>query len=448
MRAELATLKARIGQLESRLGAATPPAPAPPVITTPSVEPLQASPEQGELPLNAASPTYWTVPGSATQVRFSGYIRLGAYKDLADNLNSYKFRAGDIHPAGDPRRDQAGNIQAQLRLSRISFDSRTPTRLGELRTMLAMDFAGAEPKTYQQEALQNNGFHLRLTHAYASLGPFSVLGIASEVAVGQTWSNFLDDPDRAESIDPSGPADVPSQRQPQLRYTALFGEHALSFAIENPVGEYQGPGTRAASDVNNTSTTNRWPDLTVKYEVEAGWGRAQVSGIARWFNVSDGLGHAASATGYGVLAGGTLYLAPTDQVGGQAWFGEGIGKYVPDEFGTPNGFAVANYGSGLIEARTQQTAGGSLWLRHFWSPVWRSNLAIGYGRQSYAAFVQPAPDQAPVLETSHLNLIYTPLPMVDLGVELEYGRKTFRRELGLEAADAVRLGFSSRVKFN
>jgi hypothetical protein len=69
-------------------------------------------------------------------------------------------------------------------------------------------------------------------------------------------------------------------------------------------------------------------------------------------------------------------------------------------------------------------------------------------RQGYADFIVAAPDHAPELLTGHVNLIFSPVPALDFGVELEYGRKTFRRSLDLEKADALRLGVSSRVKFN
>lgn len=461
LRAEVRALRQRIDELEAKLAARAPAVPAQVVTNAPAV--LAAAPapleqpasvradrtnlEPGELPLGSTAPTYWRVPGSSTSIRLSGLIRFGAYKDLTDNLGSYKFRSGEIHPHGDPRRDQRGNIQSQMRLSRFSIDTKTPTGLGELFTTLGVDFAGAEPKTYQAEALQQNGYHLRLTHAYANLGTFPAFGVPSEVLIGQTWSNFLDDPDTAESVDPSGPASVPSERQPQLRYTARLGKHALSVAVENPIGDYQLPGTAAASSFNNTSTTNRWPDLTFKYETEQPWGRGQLSAVLRRFTIDDGNGHAASATGYGVIAGGTLFVG-RDRIGGQMWFGDGIGKYVPDEFGNANGFAVANYGTDSIVAETQRSYGGTLWYRHFWAKNLRSNAAVGYARQDYAGFIVPAADQAPSIITAQVNIFVAPLPMLDLGLELQWGRKTFRRELNLDDADALRLGFTSRVKFN
>lgn len=463
LRAELNEMKRRIAELEARLAARSGAAKtadaeqasntAPVVLaSTRAASPVERRDpgvlEPGETPLNPTSPTYWRVPGTDTQVRFSGLIRLGAYKDLVDNLNSYKFRSGEIHPKGDPRRYQGGNIQSQLRLSRISFDTKTPTNLGELRTTLSADFAGAEPKTYQGEALQQNGFHFRLMHAYGNLGPFPLFGISSEILIGQTWSNFLDDPDTAESIDPAGPTGVPSERQPQVRYTARFGKHAVSLAVENPIGDYQLPGTAAASSFNNTSTTNTWPDFSLKYETEQVWGRAQLSGVLRMFDVDDGLGHRASAIGFGVIAGGTLNVLNKDKIGGQLWYGEGIGKYVPDEFGNSNGFAVNNYGTNQIIAETQKSFGGSLWYRHFWTGNLRSNLAVGYSRQTFAPFIIAASDQAPEIKTAQINLIYVPIPMLDVGVELQYGRKKFRPELGIEEADALRIGFSSRIKFN
>lgn len=470
LRNELADLRRRIAQIEAKLDERSARAAANNTqasVATPSpVLPLSVSTigttgrkdeqrrlagvEPGELPLNSKPPVYWQVPGTATQFRVSGLIRMGAFKDLTDNLDSYKFRSGDIHPKGDPRRSQRGNIQAQLRLTRVSLDTATPTRLGLLETTLSVDFAGAEPKTYASEALQQNGYHARLMHAYGKLGPFPIFGIPSELLIGQTWSNFLDDPDSAESLDPSGPAGVPSERQPQIRYTMRWPEQALSLALENPIGDYQRPELTAlgGSSFNNVSTTNRWPDLSVKYETEQSWGRAQLSGVLRMFAVDDGLGHRASALGYGLIAGGTINLRGQDRIGGQLWFGDGIGKYIPDEFGNANGFAVAGFGTESVRAQTQRSLGVSLWFRHFWSSDWRSNLAFGYARQIYAPFIIPAPDQASAIRTVQLNLIYVPIPMLDLGVELQYGLKTFRQELGLDDADALRLGFSSRIKFN
>ena len=454
LRNQLNEVQARLHEVQQQTSDPTP-VPPPPVRTAsaPANEVradqfVWTNSEPGELPLVSRSPTYWRIPGSDTQVRFSGYIRMGAFKDLIDNIDSYKFRSGEIHPHGNPLRNQTGNIQAQLRLSRISFDSITPTKIGDLHTVLAVDFAGAEPKSYEAEALQNNGYHLRLTHAFANLGSFRFLGMPSELLVGQTWSNFLDDPDTAETLDPSGPASVPSERQPQIRYTMHLGRQALSIALENPIGEYQLPGTAAASSVNNTSTTNRWPDLSARYIVDSGRMHGQLSAIARSFMVNDGAGHKSSAFGYGVILGGSFKFNGADQIGGQGWYGKGIGKFIPDEFGSPNGFAVNGYGTDQVQAISQLSYGTSLWLRHFWAADWRSNFAVGYSGQHYAAFIAPAPDQAPSLRTAHLNLIYTPLPMIDVGMELEYGRKTFRRELNLDDADALRLDFNWRARFN
>ncbi|MDE2486837.1 MAG: porin [Alphaproteobacteria bacterium] len=455
MRAELAALKARVATLEARLSEPAPiPAPGRPLPTARSPAVLTLPPRPGADHIAAGQapparpPAAWRAPGSRTDVQILGYVQLGAYKNLVGNIDTRKFRVGDIRPRGDPQRRLTGDVQAQLRSSRIGFETITPTRLGKLHTVFALDFAGSEPKPDAQEALQNNGFHLRMTHVYASLGPFPLGGLASEILVGQTFSNFIDDPDTPETIDAAGPASVPAEHQPQIRYTVVLGEQAFSVSLENPMGDYQGPGTSTRSDFDNTSTTNLAPDVTAKYEAAGAWGHAQLSALARWFQVSDGRGHQASAQGFGVIAGATLRLAADERLGGEIWYGRGIGKYIPDDFGTPNGFAVRGFGTPQVQAATQDSSGAMLWLRHDWSPDWRSTLALSLATETYAGFVTPAPDQAPALLTSHLNLIYQPLSRVDFGAELEYGRKAFRKQLHLPQADALRLGVGSRIMFN
>jgi len=439
LRAEIAAQRARLEQLEQQLDA------------------LKAQQKQvadsTEATLSKAvvagdMPGSYKIPGTDTSIKLGGYIRLVAAKDFNEFLGS-KFQAGNISPNGAAARNQSGNMFMTSKLSRLTFESLTPnTAWGPLKTMLAVDAFGSEKKSDFQEGLQNNGFHMRIVHAYATLGP---------LLVGQTWSNFTDDPDSAETIDSSGPAGVPSERQSQVRLTVPAGSGAASFSLENPVGDAQLPGTASGSKFATgglgDGVVNKMPDLTAKYEINHKLGHAQISGIVRRFNYNDGAGHSASTTGSGLILGGTLNLGQVaegfgkDQLGGQVWTGNGIGKYIPDDFGQPTSFAVNNPGSAQVSATGQRIYGGTVFIKHYWNPQCPSNLALGYNRENFADFIVPAADQAKVVKTAHLNVFYSPYKSVDLAVEYMYGKKTFRESLGLSDASASRLDFGAKFKF-
>lgn len=393
-------------------------------------------------------PGSYKVPGTNTSIRLGGYIRLVMAKDLNESLGS-KFQSGNIMPKGSAAKNQSGNMFVTPKLSRLTFESLTPTTdWGPLKTMLSIDAFGSEKKSDFQEGLQNNGFHMRIVHAYASMGP---------LLVGQTWSNFTDDPDSAETIDTSGPGGVPSERQGQIRLTYPVGPGAASFSLENPVGDAQLPGTASGSKFAtggiSDGVVNKVPDITAKYELEGKAGHAQISAIARRFYYNDGAGHTASATGTGVILGGTLNLSELskgfgkDQIGGQLWRGNGIGKYIPDDFSQPTSFAVNNPGTSQVTAEGQMIYGATVFYKHYWNPQWRSNLAFGYNHENFASFIVPASDQAQTLKTAHVNAIYSPYKSVDLGVEAMYGRKTFRDSLGLADSSAKRIDFGAKFKF-
>lgn len=437
---EIAAQRARLEDMEKELGALK------------QAQQQQSAATAKQLPANVVVggdiPGSIKIPGTDTSLKLSGYIRLVAAKDLNEFLGS-KFQAGNISPNGAPARNQSGNMFMTAKLSRLMFESYTPTSTawGPIKTMLAIDAFGSEKKSDYAEGLQNNGFHLRIAHAYASYGP---------LLVGQTWSNFTDDPDSAETIDSSGPAGVPSERQAQVRLTYPAGPGAASFSFENPVGDGQLPGSASGSKYTSglsDGVVNKMPDLTAKYEIDNKVGHAQISGIVRRFYYDDGAGHSASATGTGLILGGTLNMNQLsegfgkDQFGGQVWTGNGIGKYIPDDFAQPSAFAINNPGTGQVSVTGQHIYGATVFYKHYWSPQWRSNLAFGYNHENFADFIVAASDQAKTLKTAHLNLIYSPYKNVDLATEVMYGRKSFRDSLGLADASASRVDFGAKVKF-
>jgi hypothetical protein len=81
--------------------------------------------------------------------------------------------------------------------------------------------------------------------------------------------------------------------------------------------------------------------------------------------------------------------------------------------------------------------------RHFWSDRWRSNLTLGYlsvDNDTALTGLSVTRDAGSL----HLNLIYSPQPRLDLGVEFLYADREL--ESGADG-DLMRLQFSAKYAY-
>ncbi len=117
--------------------------------------------------------------------------------------------------------------------------------------------------------------------------------------------------------------------------------------------------------------------------------------------------------------------------------GSGLGRYIG--LNTANG-AVLD-ADGNLEAIDSTGVFGS--YRHFWNDKWRSNLTLGYldvDNDTNLTGFGVTSDAKSV----HLNLIYSPQPKLDFGVELLYANREV--ESGADG-DMTRLQFSAKYAF-
>ncbi|MGN6234379.1 MAG: DcaP family trimeric outer membrane transporter [Trinickia sp.] len=380
-----------------------------------------------------AMPHSFLVPGTNTSLSIGGFINFQGIYDPTENLGP-KFAIGNLDPKGSNARAQSERtFHFQDKVSRLVVGSSTPSPYGNITTNFGLDFYGFTSGGDNNQALQNNSWGARIVTAYGTIGPF---------LVGMANSNFIDDPDSLESFDNAGPAGLPAARTPQVRYTMSLGKGgALSFALENPQTGYQ--DTRDNIEAN--TKTNPFPDLSVKYEREGDWGHFQVSGIARDLGFTDMNGARKTKFGAAALMGVTLNLPHSkDNVGGQVWYGA-LGRYLPDDFGANvasvlavnNGTAANPTGATNIEI--QPDVGAELFFQHWWTHKLRSNLGLGYNHQQLASWLPADPTNAVTTKTVHVNLIYRPVPTVDVGLETMYGQKTFQAGTGLGTQAAWRV---------
>ncbi len=404
---------------------------APGVELTPmKAEQLSAS---AEYVRRGTMPHSFIVPGTSTSLSIGGFINFQGIYDPTENLGP-KFQIGNLDPTGSNARAQsARTFHFQDKVSRLVVGTSTPSSFGNITTNFGLDFYGFTSGGDNNQALQNNSWGARIVNAYGTIGPF---------LVGMANSNFIDDPDSVETFDNSGPAGLPAARTPQIRYTMPLGKGgALSFALENPQTGYQ--DTRG--NIEAATKSNPLPDLSAKYELEGNWGHFQVSGIARDLGFTDQNGARKTKFGVAALTGVTFNLPHSkDNVGGQVWYGA-MGRYIPDDFGANVASVLAiNNGTsanptGATNVEIQPDFGAQLFFQHWWTNKLRSNVGLGYNHQRLASFLPVDPTNAVTTKTVHVNLIYRPVPSVDLGVEAMWGQKTFQAGTGLGTESATRI---------
>ena len=249
---------------------------------------------------------------------------------------------------------------------------------------------------------------------------------------GQEWTNFQNLAVLPDTADYVGSAEgTVFARQVQVRYT----RGPFSISLENPettVTPYLA-ATRIVADDNSL------PDLTVRYAVSRPWGEASIAGLVRQLEYqTTGAGAIDSPTlGWGLSAAAKIKVGAKDDLRLMLSGGEGIGRYVGLNFAND---AVLDATGDLQAIRL---VAGFASYRHLWSSQWRSNLT--YSTQTVdndRSIIGLASNKS--AQSVRGNLIWTPIPAMDIGAELMYGEREL--ESGV-SGDMTRLQVFAKYGF-
>lgn len=332
------------------------------------------------------------IPGTDAFMKIGGYVKLDAIYDADDIASEDLFVTSTINTDGNQRQ---GRTRLHARQSRLNVDVREATEYGPLRVFAEGDFFGGGGN---QNATNSSSFRLR--HAFGELG---------NLVAGQTWSTFMDVAVIPDTLDFEGPNSELFVRQALIRWTQpLSDELSLAFAIENPEGDFSN---------DNDLNLDRLPDGVLRLRWEPDGGHLQTAFLARELRFDDG-DEADSEFGYGLTLSGSLelpFLHPKDLAAFQINYGDGIGRYITDLGG--GGFdALVEDG----QLDTTQVFGVMVQGQHWWADDWRSTLAYGYlAADSPSGVADTTLEQSQYLAA---NLIWTPVPRVDIGVEYLWGQ--------------------------
>ncbi|WP_081770006.1 DcaP family trimeric outer membrane transporter [Luteimonas huabeiensis] len=384
--------------------------------------PAIAAAPAGARPIQSTTITPQANPGTVFTV--GGMVRMDALAthttdgDIAKGTAGRDFYAPGAIPVGGEGPDTY--MDAHLKFSRLWFDASTTLDSGDkLGARFEMDFFGGS----LGNTAATNTYGATLRHAYVTWNNW---------LAGQTWSNFMDTAALIDAVDFVGPTDgVVFVRQPQLRYS----NGPWTVSLESPETTVQpfGGGARVIAGDNSAI-----PDVIVRHTTKGDWGHFSVAGMARQLKYEPAAGADATDTGYGLTVSGLVKLGETTDLRYQLTGGDGIGRYIG--LATINQDAIAD-ANGDIDALGGWA--GYFGLRQVFSDRVRGNLY--YARSQWdndSAWTGLGVTQK--VQSLHANLIWTPYPKLDLGVEAIWGERTL--ESGADG-ELIRLHTMARYTF-
>ncbi len=327
-------------------------------------------------------------------------------------------------PAYENQFGEDGRFFAGVRQSRLGVKGFIPTSMGEIRTIFEFELYGTGVDAGQTT--------FRLRHAWGELGAFGF---------GQTWSPFMDPDVFPNSIEYWGPNGMVFFRNVQARWMPLRGDDELFLALERP-GASADAG-RYADRIELEGIEGRFPlpDLSAHYRRTRGWGHLQVAGILRqieWDDTNDDtLDLSGSELGWGVNVSTNLKFGK-DVLRASVVYGEGIENYMND---APVDIGITDDVEDIGEALP--VTGIVAFYDHAWND--RFSSTFGYSRVDIDNSAGQTADAFKTGQYALLNLLYTPVPGVMMGFELQWGERA-NFEDGF-SSDDLRLQFSARYNF-
>ncbi len=320
---------------------------------------------------------------------------------------------------------------AGVRQSRLGVRSSTPTDFGDLKTTFEFELFGTGVDAGQTT--------FRLRHAYGELGAFGA---------GQTWSPFMDPDVFPNSLEYWGPTGMVAFRNVQVRWMPLTGDRTLTIALERP-GASGDPGTLAGRiELQNIRGRFPLPDISGAYKMTQKWGYLRAAGMWRlikWDDVlDDAFDLSGDAAGWGINLSSNINATRNDVIRLQLVFGEAVQNYMND---SPVDIGVAANLSNPVSpvvGKGLGIVGIVAFVDHKWSDEYSST--VGYSRQDNDNTDAQAPNAFKTGQYALGNLLYTPLPNVTFGGELQWGRRENFSD-GF-SSDGFKLQFSFMYNFS
>lgn len=347
------------------------------------------------------------IPGTSMSAKIGGYVRLGLVDSFDPIGSDDRFIVGSI-PVGEPvPGEDAEGFTISAKRSRVNLDMRMHSDVGTFRAFIEGDFA----------AEQGNNDTYRLRHAF---------GQYKNWLMGQTWSTFMDNDASPEELDFEGLNAYINNRQPILRYTTQISKRRVfAVGLENP-----------ASQITGGEGKGKFADIATRVKKNREWGHVQAALLLR--NIAgaptDDPGNVSSTFGWGFsLSGSNRFRRWSQQDNFRYQFniGRGIGRYINDLNSVGGQDAVFDPEGDL---KALPALGAFVAYQHYWKSdptalfggtgilkELRSTAVFGYTHVDNYDF--QADDAYRRTKRVTMNLLWSPISAIDLGVEFLWGER-------------------------
>jgi len=402
---------------------------------------LNPATSQGDYVSGGDFPGSFKLPGSDSSMALYGFMKA----DYHHNFGPLRIFGPSLAvPAFQPLRGSAGatnqgQTNFRFNASQFNLETRTPSEYGEIRTLLQFDWFETDfDGTNNNSTVNEIRSGLRL--AQASVGPWTV---------GQQWTAFTDLSQYAETADWENINSGPLCRCPSLTYAdSLGGGWSFAISVVDPVtqidlsggvsGNTTGTLPASAGQGNLIAVNTGMPDFQGNIKYAQDWGHLFLSGqVRRVGYIVDDAATTAGAnawrsvtgqnsdevTGWGFTVGLNLFdplgLHPRDRFYTNVTYGEGIRGIIDESLfcNVCTLEATVNPFTGELDANSNFAF--TIHYQHWWTDTIRSSFIYGVTRNS------PGNDFDTVgtirrTQAGFVNLFWSPIPRVNLGVESQY----------------------------
>jgi hypothetical protein len=186
------------------------------------------------------------------------------------------------------------------------------------------------------------------------------------------------------------------------------------------------------SGIPEVGTVDQFPAVVGKLSYEPDWAQIELGGLYRRLK-AEGQGYDQSINGWGVMLSGSIDTWENDNLILGVLYGEGIGAYIDDTQGM--GLDAAPRSATNPNLKAIPAFGVWACYQHWWAKPLRSTATYGYVRMDSDFDETPNPAGTGTYKQAQyasINLIWSPLPPFDVGLEYMFGHRTVTDNTAVE----------------